>query len=217
MYIFVDEAGELSNFTASGSRYFILCAVSTHSPEPLVLIDDLRYQIELDGFSMPRGFHAKHDPRPRRTRVFEILGKADIEIDAVALEKCKLLEKFRTKESIAYGIATRLLFKYMIPERVLPAGSVKIVFATYGTGQIKESIERTVRSAIGQCSASHSAMGVAFWDTQTHSGLQIADYCAWAAQRHLELNDADSQHAMNMLGSKFKSLFQPFVTSEVVN
>jgi len=50
-----------------------------------------------------------------------------------------------------------------------------------------------------------------FWDGPTHAGLQIADYCAWMIQRHLENpTDPQAMHIKAMMDPRIANLYLPF-------
>lgn len=185
MFVFIDESGELSNYTLTGSRYFLCTAVLMDDCKPIEALQELRYQLEHEGFPLPRGFHARHDPLPRRRRVLETLAMAPISIHSIALKKERVYQDLRDDEAFVYRIACRILLKFLFSDHLPTSEQHSIVFGTYGTGETARRLKSYLRSTIEEFGSRHDTR-VAFWDACTHAGLQIADYCAWMTQRHLE-------------------------------
>ena len=110
MLCFIDESGELSNYTPTGSQYFLCTAVLMYDYEPVLALYDLRHQLEHEGYPRQCGFHAKNDPRPMKKRVFDLLARSTIFIHSVALKKSSIYEGLRGDEAFVYRIACRMLF-----------------------------------------------------------------------------------------------------------
>lgn len=96
LYIFIDESGNF-DFTSSGTKYFVLTAVSTFTPlksrdELLRKMQELKYagwdeskEEKPDYF-----FHATNDKQETRDWVFSaIKGLDDIEVDTIVAQKNK--------------------------------------------------------------------------------------------------------------------------------
>jgi hypothetical protein len=91
MYLFIDETGELNDFSPSGSIYFGLCGALMPNLSELHLLHELRLQISSEGFDLPKqGFHSKEDPMPRRYRVCETIGKmTNLQIFPIIVKKAE--------------------------------------------------------------------------------------------------------------------------------
>ena len=95
LYIFIDESGNF-DFLPSGTKYFILTALSSVTPfsigSPLL---DLRYQLLPEyrcGANMEKNgyFHASEDIQSVRDMVFSILSSGEgVRVDSVIAQKNK--------------------------------------------------------------------------------------------------------------------------------
>lgn len=210
MLVFVDESGDLSNYTETGSRYFLCTAVLMHDAQPIQALQELRHQLEHEGFPLPRGFHARHDPLPRRRRVLETIAMAPISIHSVALKKDRVYQHLRRDEAFVYRIACRILLKFLFSNQLPTGEQHSIVFGTYGTGETARRLQTYLRSATVEFGSKHNTR-LAFWDACTHAGLQIADYCAWMTQRHLENPGQDQAREFQaLLAPRVATLHTPF-------
>ena len=88
-YIFIDESGNF-DFTPTGTKYFVMTAVST--TQPLKARDQfmkLRYEFLCDGTDQEY-FHATEDKQAVRDAVFKTIKSLDdFEIDCVIAQKKK--------------------------------------------------------------------------------------------------------------------------------
>ncbi len=205
MYVFVDEAGNLSNYTDSGSKYFVLTAVLTISHEPLNQLNDLRHDLERESYALPRGFHAKEDPHPRRKRVLGCLKEMKIEIHTVAIKKDLVFLNRRIPESWVYGYGLKHMFGFLSATRLGTNLRNRLVFPIYSTGKTRREISETCRRVIEE--SFKGSFEIAIWETSSHPGLQIADYCSWAIQRKLERDD---DTAISEIRKHLKSAFSPW-------
>jgi hypothetical protein len=211
MLCFVDESGDLSNYTATGSQYFLCTAVLMYDSTPMIALQDLRLQLEHEGHPVPNGFHAKNDVRPKRTRVFELLAQHTIFIHTIALKKDKIYAKLRSDEAFVYRIACRSLFKSLFSRYLADQDNHSIIFSNYSSGNIAQDLKKYQLQIMDEFGTVHRSKKIAFWDTQTHTGLQIADYCSWMMQRHLENpNDEQAIEFKNLLDSRIANLYLPF-------
>lgn len=89
LYIFIDEAGNF-DFTPTGTKYFVLTAVSTMTPlKNRECFLRLRYNLLENGINIEY-FHASEEKQDVRNLVFEAIKEMeDIQIDAVLAQKNK--------------------------------------------------------------------------------------------------------------------------------
>jgi hypothetical protein len=205
MYIFVDEAGDLSDYTGTGSKYFVLAAVVAGNHDPCNQLTDLRHDLERETYLLPKGFHAKDDPAPRRKRVLHSLKEMEIEIHVVAIKKELVILNRRTPESWVYSYALKHMFGYLSTQVLHNNLRNRLVLPTYSTGKIRRAVAEVSRNIIEN--VPNIGIELAIWETSSHAGLQIADYCSWAVQRKLERND-DS--AIRILKNQIRSSFSPW-------
>ena len=91
VYVFLDESGNL-DFSAHGSRYFVLTSISMERPFPAVMSMDaykhdlLEYGLDLEYF------HCYRDGKTVRHRVFELIASHldGMCIDYLVVEKAKV-------------------------------------------------------------------------------------------------------------------------------
>jgi len=212
MFIFIDESGELSNYTETGSNYFICTAALMYDSQPCEALNELRHQLEHDGYPVPSGFHAKNDPHPRRLRVFQTLAETHIFVHSVALKKERVYENLRNDEPFVYRLACRMLLSYLFKDHLPVAGQHSIVFGTWGSGAAERRLVSFLIGAVAEFGNAHSTR-IAFWDAPTHTGLQIADYCVWLVQRGLEIPDENrTAEFRRLMAPRLVSLYKPFDT-----
>lgn len=205
MYIFIDEAGDLTDFSASGSKFFLLTAVVAHDHGPSNALTDLRHDLEREYYELPRGFHAKNDPNPRRQRVLKCLKGMPIEIHVVAIQKASIYFHLRSSESWLYGFALRIIIRSLLAFLTNEAIRERLVLPVYATGLLKRQTADVCRNTILE--SFPNVFEVAIWETSSHAGLQIADYCSWAIQRKLERDDGT---ALNEIKSQIRSACSPW-------
>lgn len=175
MLCFVDESGELSNYGATGSSYFVCTAVLMFDLVPINALQNLRHQLERDGFPIPSGFHAVNDPRPRRLRVFQLLSAQQIFVHAVALRKNQVYAHLRQDQAFVYRIAFRFLLSSLLTNFMADNEEHSIIASTYSAGTTSTRLQQFQRQALAEFGAVHQGATIGFWDASSDTGLQIAD------------------------------------------
>lgn len=105
-YVFADECGNFDFSAKNGAtRYFVLVTVTVDSCSVGERLLDLRRELAFQGFGLDREFHAAHDPKPMRDKVFAVLAKSQMRIDAVILEKSKAHPSVRITDERFYKTA----------------------------------------------------------------------------------------------------------------
>lgn len=210
MFCFVDESGELSNY-GSGSKYFLCTAVLMYDYAPINALEELRHQLEHEGFVLPTGFHAKNDAKPMKSRVFDLLSQQPIYIHSVALKKEKVYPELRPDAAFVYRIACRMLFRSLLKDYLADRDKHSIVFSKYASGKVAARLESFQIHMMKEFGSFHRSTRIAFWDAASHAGLQIADYCSWMTQRDLENpTDAQAMQFKQCMDSRVVTLFKPF-------
>lgn len=205
MYIFVDEAGDLSDFSVTGSKYFLLAAVIANDHGPCNGLTDLRHDLERELYELPRGFHAKNDPKPRRQRVLKCLREMHIEIHLVAIRKEIIFDHLRTSEAWLYGFALKKVATSLSIALSNNASRKRLVLPSYSTGTLKRQTAVLCRNTVLELFP--QVFEIAIWESSSHAGSQIADYCSWAIQRKLERDD---DTALNEISQHIKSVISPW-------
>lgn len=209
MYIFVDEAGDLTDYGQTGSNYFIILSVIMGDYQPCVSLMDLRHELTGSGHDLRKGFHAKNDPWPVRRTTFNTISGCDIQIDYVALLKSRIYEVIRDNEPHVYGLAIKFLFNYLFTYRIGEAPDTKIILPEYAEGKKKRRVKETCVEAISKAVPKGTNNQIVVWPSISHPGLQIADYCAWIIQRNLEMG-VENAVFLDQIENKVQSSFFPF-------
>jgi hypothetical protein len=188
-YVFADECGNFDFSSRPGaSRYFILVTVTVDSCSVGQRLLDIRRDLALQGFGLGREFHAAHDPKPMREKVFAVIVTSPIRIDAVILEKSKADPSVRESDERFYKTAWYQHMKYVPPKIAASTDELLVVSASLGSNAKKRSFHAAVTDVIKQVSPTAKAR-VACWSAASDPCLQVADYCAWAIQRKWEAGD----------------------------
>lgn len=117
LYIFIDESGNF-DFTATGTKYFVLTAVSTFSPlkERRHLLHRV-YEQKYEGWKEGSDnyyFHATQDKQTVRDWVFSAIKNLDdIEIDTIIAQKNK------TNPSLYSHLETTNSSKSFLPVKIM--------------------------------------------------------------------------------------------------
>jgi hypothetical protein len=212
MFVFVDETGELNDFSPTGSTYFGLTAVVLKDLIQLSVLHQLRYDLHREGHAVERGiFHCKNDPNPRRYRVCETIGKmSGLSAHSVFIRKDRIYPYLRGKTASVFGIATETLFYYLFKYKAYLDSDSYVVFATFGASELKNKVESmqiaSVKSAKRRANYPFR-VDLIHCDAGLERGLQVADYLAWVIQRKLERDDSVAATCISALGPIFKEPF----------
>jgi hypothetical protein len=188
-YVFADECGNFDFSSKPGaSRYFILVTVTVDTCSVGQQLLDLRRDLALQGFGLDREFHAAHDPRPMREKVFAAIVTSPMRVDAVILEKSKAYPSVRVSDERFYKTAWYQHMKYVAPKIAASTDDLLVVSASIGSNAKRKAFHAAVTDVIRQVSPTAKAR-VASWSAASDPCLQVADYCAWAIQRKWEVGD----------------------------
>lgn len=194
-YLFADESGNFDFSRRKGaSRYFILTAATFRScTEASAQLHDLRHQMAWEGHDHPGPFHAATDPAPVRNRVFSIIQKLDVRVDALILEKAKAMPHIRSSDEQFYKHAWFYLMRHTVPR--LLCRELLVVPASLGTKKKRLAFYESVQDVMRQ--VGRITYRTACWDASSDACLQIADYCGWAIQRKWESSDPEPRERIS--------------------
>lgn len=173
------------------SRFFIITTVTLADWSIGNELLELKRELYWQGCEVRDYFHATEDKQGVRDRVFELIGRHHLTIDATLFEKSKVKPRIAGREAYFYKLAWFLHLKHLVPDLVPADRDVFLIAASFGTKAKKASAHIALRDVISQVASSRTH-AVAFWRAATDPCLQIADYCAWAIQRKWERNDRRS-------------------------
>lgn len=205
-YLFADEAGNF-DFSAGGSRYFIVTAVSMPDFASGIELLDLRHALAYEGAELAHdGFHASEDKQAVRDLVFKLISTHEVKIDAVILEKRKAHPRIASHDAHFYQLAWHLLFKH-IATRCFPDNEQGLVVAgSLGTKKKLMGFSKALSEVVRQ-HRQPDLVKTASWAASSHPCLQVADYCCWAIQRKFEQGD---DRSYVLIQPKISSCFEPF-------
>jgi hypothetical protein len=207
VYVFADEAGNFDFSRKKGaSKYFILTTLTAKDCSVGTALSDLRRELSWEGYDLPDGFHAMHDPKPRKARVYAALDSLQFRVDATILEKAKAMPKIRPTEDRFYKYAWLLHFQYVAPKIASPTDELHVVAASIETSAKRAVFHDAIRDVVQQVSPAMK-FKTAFWDSSSDPCLQAADYACWAIARKWE--HSDPTYA-TLLGGKTRSEFPVF-------
>jgi|GEM_PF-412917 len=225
LYIFIDESGNF-DFTATGTKFFTLTAVSTLSPlkSREELLGKL-YELKYAGWTKGQDdyfFHATEDRQETRDWFFTALKNLDFDVDTIIAQKNKTnpslythLElsggKFKTirSEERFYDKVSQMLLQYIFRRYEEKDGIEKIVvvLGSIFTGKKRGYVLKSLKQYLKQ--SFKKPFYVYFHPTASDINCQIADYCGWAAYVRAERGE---ERPWAEIKDKVKSCFDVFRT-----
>jgi hypothetical protein len=185
VYIFLDESGNF-DFSAKGTRYFVLTSVSMKRPFPAVMsMDDYKHDRLEYGLDLEY-FHCYHDGKTVRNRVFDLIASHldGMRIDSLVVEKAKAEPVLQEDRHFYPELLTRLL-KLIMPVELDDGGMEKVIVITDTIPVNKKwrAIERGIQTALHGVLPPGMKYRILHHQSRSHYGLQVADYCCWAIFR----------------------------------
>ena len=192
VYIFLDESGNL-DFSARGTRYFVLTSVSMERPFPMYeALDAYKYDCLEYGLTTEY-FHCANDNRHVRTRVFDIIGSHldHIAVDSLIVEKRKTEPSLIPDGRFYAEMLGSLLRRVLSRESNSEGKEVIVITDTVPFRRRREALEKSVRLTLSKAMPERLRYRVLHHDSRAHYGLQIADYVCWAVFRKYERGQSD--------------------------
>lgn len=206
--VFADEFGNFDfSLKVGASHYFGLTTVTFFDDQQARAdLQDLRFDLAWEGVMHPGPFRASTEQQAIRDRVFAVLEPHNFRVDATILEKRKTQPQVRSRQTRLYQYAWWLHMRYVAPRIASADDQLLVIAASIGTKKELESFRGGVRDVMRQVSPSFTT-ATAQWPANSDTGLQIADYCAWAIQRKWESGDTRSY---DLIRDKIRSEFDVF-------
>ena len=191
-YIFLDEAGNF-DFSANGTRYFVLTSVSAQRPfHWFASLDDLKYDCIEYGLENEY-FHCSNDNRYVRSGVFSAIkdNLDKLRIDSLIVDKREVSPALREDRSF-YPEMLGVLLKFVMPrELVSGVDSVIVITDTIPINRKRKAIERGIRNSLSTMLPPRMKYRILHHNSRSHYGLQVADYCCWAIHRKWQTGESD--------------------------
>ena len=189
-YIFLDEAGNF-DFSANGTRYFVLTSVSMRRPFGWCqLIDDYKYDCIEYGLENEY-FHCADDNKHVRGRVFDIIGNHlnSLCIDCLVVEKAKTSPTLREDRRFYPEMLGHLLEFVLPKEFAVNTHEIIVITDTIPVNKRRKAIEKGIQLALTEKLSPGIKYRILHHDSRSHYGLQVADYCCWAVYRKLQTGE----------------------------
>jgi len=192
-YIFLDESGNF-DFSASGSRYFVLTSISMRRPFPVAMpMDAYKHDLLECGLDLEY-FHCYRDSKDVRRCVFDLIAKHldGMSIDFLVAEKATVDPALQEGRRFYPELLSQLL-QLVLPMELGADDVEKIVVITdtIPVNKKRKTIERTVRTALRNTLPPGMRYRVLHHQSRSHFGLQVADYCSWAIFRKWQTGERD--------------------------
>ncbi len=190
-YIFLDESGNF-DFSANGTRHFVLTSVSLCRPFPAMgPLDAYRHGCLELGLDL-ESFHCAKDNRRVRDGVFDLIVAHldDIRIDCLIVEKRKATLSLR-QGSRLYPRMLGYLLRFVIREEIeRGAGEFIVITDTLPFTGKRQAAGTVVRNTLARMLPGGTRLRTFHHASCSHYGLQLADYCCWAMFRKWERGDS---------------------------
>lgn len=187
LYIFIDESGNF-DFTETGTRHFVLTAVSTFLPlHKRSHLMKLRYDLLAQDHDQ-EFFHASEDRQFVRDGVFARLKELiEIDVDAVIARK-RELAGIAALDDVLYGtmLHSALAHIFLRHDRAEVRNIVVVIGALF-TGRKRELILKNLKAQLKKLVT--KPYHIYFHRVMTDINCQIADYCGWAIYVAFERNE----------------------------
>ena len=185
LYIFVDESGNL-DFSSSGTKYFVLSAVTAVSPiESSNKLQQLKYDLLSQGTGGRdfEFFHASEDRQATRDKVFESISQMNsIKINYIIAEKRKTNPEYHNSDF--YSLLGSALTKYLlIKYKKSDYQKIVIVFDQALSKKEQNNFLKEIKPKLKEIGTPYA---IYFHRMISDFNGQIADYCAWAKYVSLE-------------------------------
>lgn len=210
VYLFLDESGNL-DFSARGTRYFVLTSVSTKRPFQINdALDSYKYDCIEYGLEEER-FHCANDNAHVRNRVFDLIGHRldDVDIDSLLVEKRKTSPALTAERRFYPEMLGHLLKNVLARPSHQEAEEIIIITDTIPLQKRRQSIEKAIKLTLAQMLPVSPKYRVLHHDSRSHYGLQIADYCCWAIFRK---HEREESAYFDRISSAVRSEFEIFRT-----
>lgn len=215
MFVFVDETGELEDYSPTGSKFFGLCALVVADLGELQKLHKLRVDLSREGRPVSaNGFHAKESNKRLCYRICETIGTMDVIAYPILVKKERIYPVLREQPSRSFELLTETLFYYLFSHTVRLDQDCDVIFSTFGTGADKRKVMEAqiagLERARQRSKHAHKAHAH-FWQSSCDYGLQAVDFFAWSVQRSHEINDERAEKCKDLLQ---KRLNRPFLMFE---
>ena len=183
-YVFLDESGNL-DFGLSGTRYFVMTGVRMTRPFYLLeSLDRLKHDRIEAGMDM-EAFHCAEDEWATRMAAFDLIAEHldELGIYCILVEKTALPRSLREAGRLYPWMLGQLLREVLPDEVKREISSVNILTDTIPVKKNRSTAEIGIKQLIAAYQPASISYRVSHYQSCSHYGLQVADYCSWAIYR----------------------------------
>ena len=189
LHVHLDESGDL-NFSAEGTRYFILSCAWTYEPAPLANeLNALRFSLIKQGHGERlSSFHAREDAAPKRAIVIPVLQKyTNWSFASIVITKNRVNPTIQDCEEF-YPKFCRMLLKFVFRGRIKPRTSQVLIYMDTlpFSGKAAKSAELAIKSSCRSDLPEGIPFHVLHHRRESNAWIQVADYCCWSVCRKWE-------------------------------
>jgi len=205
LYVFMDESGNF-DFTAKGTRYFLIAAYYTYDPHAMATaITSLRYEMLAEGTDEVE-FHATNNTQATRDRVYRIINDTQPPVTA----RVFYLDKRFAHPSKHTGSAMMTLVGSAIAKWFDSAfegdcDRIVLIFDSVLTGSQQRAFKAAIKPVL---KARKVPFLLAFRPVKSEPCGEVADYIAWAWLRQLERGDLRPQGQLSRARIEAFNLFR---------
>ena len=168
VYVFADEGGDFVFKRGRGiSRYFMIGTVTMPDCGIGTEVVDLRRELAWNGLVL-ESFHCHSDKQRVRDRVFDVVAKSGLRIDATILDKTKTQDHLRADPLRFYKEAWFLHFKLVAQQIVQPLDELFVVTSSLQIKRKRQAIHWAVQDVVQQVSPT-AVFNTAFWSRYLRS------------------------------------------------
>lgn len=190
-YIFLDESGNF-DFSANGTRYFVLTAVRMNRPFPAFpALMDYKYDCLENGADIEY-FHCYDDSKNVRRSVFDLITAhlGGMDIDCLVVEKAGVFPALRVDTRFypaMLGYLLDLILRIELKDG--KADEIIVITDTIPVSRKRRAVEKAARTTLSQMLPGVKYR-VLHHQSRSHYGLQVADYCCWAVFRRWQRGES---------------------------
>ncbi len=189
IFVFGDEAGDFNFSRGPGaSRSFILTTVALTDCSVGSELLALRRDWAWEGHDLLQAFHATGERQAVRDRVFAVIQRHGLRIDATIFERAKAHPRHHSDTGM-YRLAWFFHLHHLIPRNSSANDELLVVAASLGTQKRPAIFHQSIEDSMSRLARQRTCR-VQFCPAAVEPCLQVVDYCCWhySASGHAETN-----------------------------
>lgn len=207
MHFYIDESGDLGFGSKDSTKLFVIAAVKVY--DPLVLsraIKRARHRKLKKSIKEKSEFKFSNTSPEIRERILRELGKGEIEVYALVLNKQKVKQDLRDKKNVLYSYLLKLLLEkcFKFYHKTEP---IAIIFDRVFTKVQQEALQLYLLTQNRTLFESSKNLTILHENSERNSCLQAVDFIAGAIARKYERGDESYYRLVKNIIKVESSLF----------